>query len=59
MKELENVMFFQLHNLRQKKFSKGLRRAFEKQHIVAENIQQKQQRIKQIASEIDQKLKTA
>jgi len=56
MKELENIMFFQLHNLRQKKFSKGLRRAFEKQHIVAENIQQKQQRIKQIASKINEKL---
>jgi len=56
MKELENIMFFQLHNLRQKKFSKGLRRAFEKQMGVAETIQQKQQRIKQIASKINEQL---
>ena len=56
MNKLENVMFFQLHNLRQKKFAKGLSRAFEKQHIVAETLEQKQIRIKKIASKINEQL---
>lgn len=56
MKQLENIMFFQLHRLRQKRFSKGLRKAFEKQQMVAETLEQKQQRIKQIANNINSKL---
>jgi len=56
MKQLENVMFFQLHRIRQKRFSKGLRRAFEKQQVVAETWEQKQQRIKKIASKINKQL---
>lgn len=59
MKQLENIVFFRLYNIRHKKFANGLRNAYQKQIENAETIQQKQQRIKQRAERINQKLKEA
>lgn len=56
MKQLENIVFFQLYKIRHRKFSNGLRKAYLKQMENAETIQQKQKRIKQIASKINGQL---
>lgn len=56
MIELKNIEFFQLRKLRVKRFSNGLKTAYEKRESNSETLSEKQARIKANAIRINEKL---
>ena len=56
MTELNNIQFFQLRKIREKKFSNRLRRVYTDLFNQKETLEEKRQRIKLIADKINSKL---